>query len=251
MAPSIDEVRQAIAKMHQRVEEENYYELLGVDPEADAAVVTTRFRQMAKNWHIDRFSKFELGDDKQKLQQIFAALNAAHRTLTDDDLRLEYEMEIADGPGLADLLEAENDFMRGKSLLGSGRSEEARRMFDKAVELAPDEMQYRSYALYTEFLSIPKNGDGVVMTIARKRAQEIYTELDKVSRTYNEKDWLMQFLGAVALGLGREADASELFREALMINKNNTAAARQLRLIRMRRKDKKKGGGFFSKLFGK
>lgn len=251
MAPSQEEVFRAIDKMYDRVQEETYYDLLGVQQDADKALVSSRFRQLAKNWHIDRFSKFELGERKEKVQQIFSTLNTAHQTLTDEDKRLEYEMEISDGPDIGELLQAENDFMRGKSLLESGRAEAARKMFDRAVELAPDEMQYKSYAIYTEYLSLPKDEDGHVKKIARKRAQEIYSSLDKVSREYSEKDWLLQFMGSVSLGLGQEAQASELFREALMINKNNTAAARQLRLLRMRRKKRKKSGGFFAKLFGK
>ncbi len=250
MAPSIDEIRAAINKMHARVQEETYYELLGVDEEADNAKVTTSFRKLAKNWHVDRFSQFDLGEDRHKLQEIFSTLNSAHRTLTDEDARLEYDLEISDGPSIGELLEAENDFLRGKGMLNSGRAKGAHELFRKASEAAPEEMQYRAYFLYTEALQLPKNEDGIVLKVARKRATEIYKELDDLTIQFPQKDWLMQFLGTVSLGLGREADAQELFTEALMINKNNTDAARQLRLLRMRKQKSKKSGGFFSKLFG-
>ena len=75
MAKDFQEVRQEILAMHARIREENYYELLGVTPDVDAALVSARFRELAKKWHVDRFSSYDLGADKQKLQEMGPAVH--------------------------------------------------------------------------------------------------------------------------------------------------------------------------------
>jgi len=247
MAKDFQEVRQEILQMHRRVQEENYYELLGVSPEADDAMVSSRFRRLAKKWHVDRFSNYDLGADRQKVQEIFAALNSAHRTLTDPNERAEYDMEIDDGPDIGAILDAETDFRRGKNLLETGSYKGAHELFKSAVELNPDELEFRAYYLYTEYLQIPKDDQGLVKS--KKRAKEIFDELDDLSAEMPEKDWLLAFLGTIALGLDHDKQAEGLFNEALMLNPHNTSAQRQMRLINMRRKRGEKG--IFGKLMDK
>ncbi len=249
MAKDFQEVRQEILEMYKLVQESNYYELLGVDPEADKAKVNARFRELARKWHTDRFSQYDLGADKEKVQEIFAAINSAHRTLTNDDRRAEYDMEIHDGPSINEILEAESHFRRGKSMLNSGSYKGAYEAFKTAVEMKEDELEYQAHLLYTEYLLIPKNEDGEARQ--RARVREIFDELDQINIELQEKDWLLTFLGTVSIGLGKTRQAEGLFQEALLANSNNTNAKRQLRLLRSRRRKKKKKGGFFARLFGK
>ncbi len=249
MSRDFQEVRQEILAMHQRVQEETYYDLLGVQLDADTAMISSKFRELAKKWHVDRFSQYELGAEKQKVQEIFSALNTAHRTLTDSDKRAEYDFEIDGGPDINTILQAESDFRRGKTMLQAGSYKGAHECFKEAHEKKDDELEYLAHMLYTEFLLIPKNDEGIVKT--QKRGREIFEELDKISAAIPEKDWLLTFLGVVGLGIGKEREAEGLFQEALMANSNYSDAKRQLRLLRMRRRNAKKKGGFLSRLFGK
>jgi tetratricopeptide (TPR) repeat protein len=250
MTETPEEVRKRIDKMYERIQEETYYELLDVDRDVDPQEVVKRFRVMAKDWHADRYSGVDLSDeDKERIQEIFSTLNAASQTLQDEDKRAEYEFKLeAGGQDIEAVINAENAFRRGKNMLQTGNSSGAYEQFKRAHELAPDEDEYRAYHLYTEYLQIPKNEKG--RALKKRRAQEIFDELDELSAKYNEDDWILEFLGVVAMGLGKLDQAKRLFNEALTINPKNVTAKRQLRLIRMREK-KESEKGFFQKMVDK
>ena len=244
MAQDPSAIRRDIVAMYERIQNEDFYQLLEVDRDADAALVANRFRQLAKLWHIDRFSGVELGEEKPKIQEIFATLNRAHRTLSDPDARADYDLQIEmeEGPNLDALLQAENNFLQAKNMLQAGSYKGAHELMRQANELNPDEIEYRAYFLYTEFLLMEKDEQGHAKN--RGRAKAIYEELDTISETLSGKDWMLTFLGSVALGLGRDHDAEGLFAEALQVNSRNHSAQRQLRLLRMRRQSNSKSGIF-------
>lgn len=250
MTESLQEVRRRIADMVERVETENYYELLGVERGADKGEVLRRFRDLAKDWHADRFANIELDEsDRQRVQEIFNALNNASRTLQNPDKRTEYDFELeAGGQDIEAVINAENAFRRGVSMMKSGNSKGAHDKFKDAHNLAPDEDEYRGYYLYTEYLQLPKGDDGMVRQKAR--AREIYEALDEISERYNEADWVLEFLGGIKMGLGELRHAKNLLNEALTMNPRNVGAKRQLRLIRMR-EEKSKDKGFFANLLDK
>lgn len=249
MAKDLHEVRNDILAMYERVRQETYYELLGVAPNADAAMVGAKFRELARTWHVDRFSGYDLGPDKSKVQEIFSVLNAAHRTLTNPDKRADYDLSIDDGPDIASILEAESLFRTGKNRLHSGGYRGAFEAFKQACELKDDESEYRAHYLYTEYLLIDKDEEGLVRN--RKRAKEIFNELDVINTQMQERHWLLTFLGTVSMGLGEDRQAESLFQEALLANSQDTDAKRMIRLMRSRRKRGRKKKGFFARLFGK
>lgn len=243
------ETREEIRRMHSVLPEANFYDLLGVERDAPGEQITASFRQLAKKWHVDRFSQVGLSEDERSMvQDIFSAINEAHRTLTDPQKREDYDYEHQEGPNVADILTAENMFLRGKNMLKTGGIKGAHEMFKAACEGNPDEREYRAYFLYTEFSMLPKSESGVVKD--KKRPQEIAKELDEIQQKLKDKDWLLTFQGVVQLGLGNEKTAIGLFREASFMNPNNHEAKRYLRLLD-KRKDKPAKEGFFSKLFGK
>lgn len=252
MADHIEEVRHKIDEMHARIEEDNYYELLELDPDQkpDKKEVMKKFRLKAKDWHADRYSGFELSADyKQKLQEIFAALNTAQQTLSDGEKRADYDFKLQAGDqNIENIINAEGAFRRGKNMLQTGSYKGAHEQFKRAHELHPEEDEYRAHLLYTEYLQIPKNDEG--QALKRTRAQEIFDELDAVSEQKPNDDDLLTFLGVVAMGLKNHRKAKVLFNEALRHNRQNVTAQRQLRLIKMREERESKKG-FFDKLLDK
>lgn len=250
MTETPEEVRKRIDEMYERVQEESYYELLGVEQDVGEKEVVKRFRVLAKDWHADRYSGVDLSDeDRQRIQEIFSAINAASQTLQDPDKRAEYDFKLEAGDqDIEAVINAENAFRRGKNMMQTGNASGAHEVFARAHELAPDEDEYRAYYLYTEYLQIPKNEKG--RALKQTRAQEIFDELDELSHKYNESDWILEFLGVVAMGLGKTTQARRLFSEALTINPKNVTAKRQTRLIKMRQQ-KEEQKGFFQKMVDK
>ncbi len=252
MSDNIEEVRRKIDEMHARIGEDTYYELLELEPEEkpDSKTVMKQFRVKAKDWHADRYSGFDLSPQyKQKLQEIFAALNTAQQTLSDVDKRADYDFKLQAGDqNIENIIDAEGAFRRGKNMLQTGSHKGAHEQFKRAHELHPEEEEYRVHLLYTEYLQIPKNDDG--KPLKRTRAKEIFDEIDAVSEQKPDNDDILTFLGVVAMGLGQLQRAKVLFTEARRHNRQNVVAQRQLRLINMREERESKKG-FLDKLLDK
>src|SRR5690554_6494565 len=251
MAENLDADRKRIEAMHARIQEDTYYELLGLNPDTlDDATVLKQFRIKAREWHADRWGAVDLDENsKRKIQEIFAALNTAQQTLSDPDKRAEYDFsQQTNNQNIVNIIDAEGAFRRGKTMLQTGSYNGAHEQFRRAVELHPDEDEYAAHFLYTEYLQIPKNEAGVPQK--RQRAVEIQEKLDALSIKSPENDSLLTFLGVVCLGLGQQTKAKNLFASALQNDPRNVEAQRQQRLIAMREeRDSKKG--FFDKLMDK
>lgn len=259
MARDIEDVIASIEEMFERVEQGNYYDILGLAPDAPSSAVTPLYRELAKTWHVDRYSMYDLGEHKVMLQKIFAEVNNANRTLSDEGRRAEYDAslngedgDLASAEEVAALINADTFFLRGKNFLKQGSYKGASEQFTEAAKLNPQDDDIKAYSLYSEYLLIPKNAEG--RAAATQRANEIYTELsDMLAARGGDIDWLMVFIATVGLGIGKERQSKSIFREVLMISPNNFDAQRQLRLLEMRKdRDSKEGlldklKGFFAK----
>ena len=67
----------------------NYYEILGVSPDATLAQIKAKYRDLARQFHPD------LVTDKQFGQKVFMQVNLAYRTLRDPIRRAEYDEALA------------------------------------------------------------------------------------------------------------------------------------------------------------
>lgn len=71
----------------------NYYDLLGVRPDATKAEMKRRFHQLALRFHPDRH--MDHPDWTARLAAIMESLTHAYRTLTDDHAKKEYDAALA------------------------------------------------------------------------------------------------------------------------------------------------------------
>jgi curved DNA-binding protein CbpA len=254
MARDIDEVRAEIDEMFRRVDQSNYYELLGVARDASAEAITAQFRALAKKWHVDRFSMYDLGEDKQKLQKIFSSINNAHKILINEATRADYDAELDgtskdDGVDVVALLNAESMFMRAKNMVNQGGYKGAMDMLLEAQKLDPNNVEIEAYSMYAEYMLMPKGSDGKPIKARLDRAQQIAKRFDEILDKKKDADWVLTFAGTVQLGLGKERIAQSMFTEALMLNPNNTEARRQKRLLELRR-NKSGDEGLLAKIKG-
>lgn len=73
-----------------------HYELLGLEPTADAEAIKKAFRREIARYHPDKV--IHLGGEFQEMAAIRASeLTVAYKTLTDPDLRAEYDASVAAG----------------------------------------------------------------------------------------------------------------------------------------------------------
>jgi curved DNA-binding protein CbpA len=229
-------VADAIDDKYESIQDQNYYEVLGVSEEADRDEMTSVFRELAQEWHADSFSGVELDERrKQKVQEIFATINTAYQTLSTPSERKEYDAALETGEAdIKAVFDAEDAFRKGRNMLNAGRYEGAHNQFSKAVDRSPDESQYVAHLLYTEYMQIPKDEKGNVQQEAE--AREILADLKEILEEHDDKAWMYAFVGVVLQGLGKIDAAEHNFREALRIESDNRIAQQRLRLIDMRRK---------------
>ncbi len=252
MAQDIEGLRLEIQQMHERIKKSTHYELLGVANNLNDAdlrqAVTISFRNLAKKWHVDRFHDLEDGEERQQILDIFQAINNANQILSDSKRRATYDADLnGANTDISAIINAESSFRRGQAMLEQGSFRGAHAQFTSAHNLNPTDIEYSAHYLYTEYLMIAKNDEG--KPLERSRAMEIYKSLDEINKSLTDKDWILVFLGTVALGLDREKEAENLFRNSLLVNPRNHQAQRQLRIIEMRKGRGKKG--FFSELMEK
>lgn len=255
MDQETEDVRAKIDQMLRKLEETTYYDLLDVDSKLDedslVKEATNNFRQLAKEWHVDRYDTDALGggDYREKLQEIFSTINTAHQVLTNAEKRVEYDMELSgENTDIGAILNAESAFRKGQSMLDTGSYKGAHQQFEIACEENPDDIEYRAHYLYTEYLLVPKDEAGDPKD--RKRVKEIYDELDAIVEEIPDRAWVLTFLGVVAMGLKSYREANALFTEALQYDPKNVTAKRQKRILKMRSK-RSQNKGFFAKLMDK
>jgi hypothetical protein len=74
----------------------NHYQILGVSKEATPPSVRETFRRMAREFHADRFSRYNLPDSVHQLIQLtFVTINASNEVLGDPERRAEYDLELS------------------------------------------------------------------------------------------------------------------------------------------------------------
>lgn len=114
----------------------DYYEILGVTPQATTAEVRQAYLRIARERHPDRFSDPE---EKARAQDLFKDATAAFNTLSNERSRREYDEERAK-PKLSTPEEIARDaYARGLQMLEAKDYHEAVQLLRTAVEFAPQD----------------------------------------------------------------------------------------------------------------
>jgi DnaJ-domain-containing protein 1 len=158
--PSEDEISlEKIEEMMSRFEDAGFYEILGVEKEADAIQVRTAYHNLAKEYHPDRFQSDRFSEsERSRVEQVFSRINQAYMTLRDPDLRSKYDGELqkwgsrpkAQNKASASAETAEDEtiealFRLGRRSLVQGEFEKAAKELKSCVHLRPDNAQYNYF----------------------------------------------------------------------------------------------------------
>jgi curved DNA-binding protein CbpA len=261
-APSSDPKAREADELFAAMDEQNYYEMIGVAKNASMDDIRAAFMKLAAKWHPDRAPNAEA---KESYQRVFALVNEAHQTLSDETARTRYNRIAQDGGGTPASQRKVGAMLEASSLAQKADIHHRRRDFAEAEKLARE-----AVALHREDPSV-LTVLGVVLLERTDAAS-----LDEATSTLIEavalapKNDRAQVLLATALKRkGDGAKALEHFRLALEANPKNIEAAREVRLADMRAKsapaaatakkdeaqegkaatEKPTAAGLFSKLF--
>lgn len=241
-----------ILKFYSGLSQKNYYELLGVGINSKKDEIRTAYFGLAKRFHPDTHPNLDK-DVKEKAEDIFATITVAYQTLSDDQKRAQYDSQIQlgrfQGADIKASYEAEIAYRKGEILLKNRRFEEARQEFKNAVNLSPNESAYIGALAWAIFLGA-MDKDRVLHDVT-KQLQKAIDLNPSLSQNY-------YYLGCVYKYTESESQAEACFIKALKYAPDYIEAKRELKLIQLRKSDKKedkgkdkKDKGFWPNLFNK
>jgi tetratricopeptide (TPR) repeat protein len=153
------ELRREIGEKHARLSELDFYQLLGVAKDCDAAAIKHAYHVAAKTYHPDTLARSGLeADARAEANRVFAEISKAHATLSDPSRRRNYDAERAGGVSGIDanrLANAESLYRKGEILMRQGNFKGAFDFLKPAVELWPDECAYQSALGWTYYKKMP------------------------------------------------------------------------------------------------
>ena len=88
------EMRAAVETLHQRLETDDYYALLGVTRHATKDEIKKAYYKLGPKYHTDRYYGKNLGPFKAKIDMIFTTLTRAHDTLRYKKRREQYDIAL-------------------------------------------------------------------------------------------------------------------------------------------------------------
>lgn len=250
---------QEIMLKSQRIEKENFYEMLGVERTATDPQIQAGFFKLAKAWHPDRLPG-ELGELKSIVSTLFARFNEAYNTLTDPTKRFEYNKSLDAGGGapadqeaeaIQRVVDAALEFQKAEVMLKKNDLAGAEGFAKRAAQADPDQVDYVTLLTWIQAL---RRGDPPV--VPEGKTSTFYDDLIQVYDGIIAKEPMYEralFYRATLLKrAGKEDKAIRDFRLVVQLNPKNIEAVREVRLNQMRRDKKRKDEeGILGKLFKK
>ena len=244
------ETAQRFREAYSRMKQVNYFELLDVDRQANSADIRKAYFKLAKDYHSDRL--YGMPEPVQGLgKENFALIQLAYDTLTDPEQREQYVSSVFYGKQIEEeeaavakvqtVLRADTIFKKGIGLLNAGQLKGAHNAFQRAMELYPQEPEYRACLGYTTFkMNYPRN-----RAVWEAAEQEII-EAVKANPKLDRGNY---FLGRVNLAKGKPNRARRYFVRALKANPRNMDAMREYQAIKNAETEEEQG--LFSSLFSR
>jgi len=214
----------------------DYYELLGVAPDAIPSVIQGAFFQLAKKWHPDRLGP-DLADVRELATKVFARMSEAHQILSDPARRKEYDGLHKDGAGGVEeqeqvqrVLRAATAFQKAEVLMKRNNMPAALEEARKAVELDPSQADYIALLAWLDSMQLNANVD------------EILARIEKAQRLEPNNTRIRWYRGSLLKRMGKSGKAIGDFRFIVENDPRHLDAQREIRLYEMRKAEQRRTG---------
>jgi tetratricopeptide (TPR) repeat protein len=253
LSAELTERWQRVVARARLIENQNYFEMLGLDKNVQTPDVKTEFFRLAKDFHPDRLPP-ELAPLRGCVDVIFGYLNEAHKTLADEEQRLAYLRSVREGGGtpaseklMQQILDSAIAYERVQVFARKHQYDEALELVERILGITKDEPDYHAMYAWLLMHKFPANDapTGKIME-ALDRALELHQDHE---RAHLCKAKMLQ-------RMGRQTEAMRHFKRVVQINPNNVDAAREVRVASMREEKQEKSvgrttaAGFLGKLLG-
>lgn len=219
-----------LVEFAQQLQNLNYFERLDVNVGSTDDEVKSVYLELMKQYHPDLYPIDS--PDRTVCEQIVGMLTQAYQFLKTAEARKECFATLQvggneEGVDISNVIEAEKDFMIGKQLLKNNNPVKALEHFNHSKELLPKEKSFSAYATWSAYLTTPTDS-GLL-----ERALDEMIRLNENSQKPDAYAYLA--CGRIYKQKGDLEKAETAFKQCLSVEKKNLDAARELRLIEMRR----------------
>lgn len=222
----------------------DYYEVLGLERNADAATVRGAFFQLARRWHPDRLPE-ELSDLRPYVTQAFSRMGEAHQTLIDDKKRAEYNQSYV--PPAEEVDEEQEQvaaILRGAQALQ--RAEILLKKKDVKGALVEAQTAYEADPTQADHIAMYAWVQGMQRT---ENFAELIKMLDSALKSDPNNIRAHWYRGQLFKKAGNNLKAIKDFKTIIQLKPNHVDAQRELRVYSMRKRTdpEGRGGGLFSR----
>jgi curved DNA-binding protein CbpA len=214
----------------------DYYELLGVDPDAIPSVIQGAFFQLAKKWHPDRLGP-DLGEVRELATKVFARMSEAHQVLSDPGRRKEYDELRKQGGGSAEeqeqvqrVLRAATAFQKAEVFIKRNNPVAALEEARRALELDPSQADYIALLAWVEASQLNAN------------LEDVLARIEKAQRMEPNNTRIRWYRGSILKRLGKNGKAVGDFRFIVENDPRHVDAQREIRLYEMRKAEQRRTG---------
>ena len=244
------ELIKGINKLYSRLDDEDYYMILGVNKDSSKQEIRDSYYSLVKKYHPDILSRLD-DDTREKADRVFSEISAAYQTLNDDDKRDEYDStnKLDELKSEAqELYQAELTYNEGSALLKQKKYEQAEEKFKKAIEINPESFLYKGIISWARFLNNKDDKDGVDKCVME--LEKLISQDPGIAENYF-------YLGSIFKHNDDFRKAETNFSKAVEHDPDFTDAKRELRVIQNRKTEKREAKKlkpekrFWSSLFKK
>jgi|GEM_PF-1002095 len=198
-----DQARRALLEEYLRTQGIDLYDVLRVERQATPGEISGALVEANSRFSLEYYSRFDLGRDYPKLEEIRRRYEQARKVLLDDEARAEYDAELAGGQlgPTAPAMDAEILFRAAVGLLDRGRARDAVLKFEKALELAPNEPDYHAELGWARFSGGGRNA---------RAADAARPHINEALRINPDHARAHEYKGAITAALGND-DVEAIF----------------------------------------
>jgi len=250
------ELKERFSSAYKAMKEQTHYAFLGVPSGADTKAIKSAYVKKARELHPDNIAGTKLQENEKLVEmadRLFKRLQEAHRILTSDSDRAQYDADLQKSGGapvektgkVKRPREAQLAFKKAEVFFKKKEFKQAEQHYKLAMEFDPDEMAYVLAAAWCLYFDERKD-EG-------KRQAEATEKLERlVERKVDDAAYK---LGLIARQAGDEGKAVAWFKRTLTMNPRHKDAQQEKRLwemrIRKEREEKEKNDRGKSGVLGK
>jgi curved DNA-binding protein CbpA len=235
-----------IQKELERIDGWSHFDVLSVPKTTTDDTVRTRYTELAKKYHPDGLRAEAAPALREVRQRMFGLVSDAFAALETESRRKRYLEELERDEPNEDLVKAQNAllaetcFKKAEVLMRVRKYDEALAQIDQALELNPDEPEFRVFHIYLGYL-LRSRGDP-----SHEVIEETIEAVKDASRSHDNMLSAHLFTAQLYKALGNAKLMVRSYRRVLEIDANHAEAQQELRLEQMRReKEKSKKKGWF------